>query len=101
MVAHLSIYHPRPQGIGLDNDEYLHFHVGRVWLFVHEFSIFNSFFFCKMMDEFFDVELEDQESQEGWGVELAFDPVGNIHPSMQSNVEVQYQESAEVTIQLH
>jgi len=38
------------------------------------------------MDEFFDLELEDHESQEGWGVELPFDLVGNIPLSMESKV---------------
>ena len=72
-----------------------------MWFLVHEFPIFNTPFFCKMMDEFFNLELEDQESQEGWGLELPFDPIGNSHPSMESNVASQYQESAEVTIPLH
>jgi len=69
--------------------------------FVHEFHIFNTFFFYRMMDEFFNLELEDEESQEGWGVELPFDPMGNSHPSLESNGEIQYQESAEVIILLH
>lgn len=42
--------------------------VMRVGDFVHELLLFNSFFLYKMMDDFFGVELDDQESEEGWGV---------------------------------
>ena len=71
--------------------------VTRVEVFVYELLIFNDLFLGKMMDEFFDAQLDDQESEEGWGAELPFNSIGNTHLNMEGNVEVQYQESAEVS----
>ena len=69
----------------------------RVRIFVHELLIFNDLFLGKMMDVFFDAQLDDLESQEGWGADLPFNSIGNTHRSTEGNVEVPYQESAEVS----
>ena len=70
----------------------------RFGVFVHELLLFNSFFLYKMMDHFFGVGLDDQESEEGWGGELPLNSVGNTLLGTEAKIEVQYQESANVSI---